>query len=165
MALLTKLTTYGERYWKKVVFGFSSAYLLTSHVGLFTSSEGPSMLPTINIMGDFFYLDRLFWRRKPLELGHLVVFISPVNPNRVVVKRLIGLPGDTVFEDPRTQNTSVVVPNGHIWVQGDNLSLSLDSTSYGPVPMGLILGRLTFQLLPFNKFGFITNPVEKCTPS
>ncbi len=40
----------------------------------------------------------------------------------------------------------VVVPEGHMWVQGDNLVLSRDSREYGPVPLALVKGRVVLQV-------------------
>lgn len=38
------------------------------------------------------------------------------------------------------------VPQGHVWIQGDNLLHSLDSRAYGPVPLGLVRGRVMCQV-------------------
>lgn len=50
----------------------------------------------------------------------------------------------------------VVIPRGHVWVEGDNTSNSSDSRHYGPIPRGLILSRVVFRLFPFNSIGFIS---------
>lgn len=66
------------------------------------------------------------------------------------------MPGDLVLVDPSTIvnhvgdvlvdeerfSTYIKVPEGHVWVTGDNLSHSLDSRTYNALPMGLIMGRL-----------------------
>lgn len=52
-------------------------------------------------------------------------------------------PGDNVCVDPTVKDRKYIsVPKGHVWVAGDNLSNSFDSRGYGPVPMGLIKGRV-----------------------
>jgi inner membrane protease subunit 1 len=38
------------------------------------------------------------------------------------------------------------VPKGHVWLLGDNIDNSLDSRTYGPVPLGLILGRVCYKV-------------------
>ena len=92
-------------------------------------------------------------RKDPREItrGTLVLFKSPQDPNRSVVKRVIGLPGDTIrplrrYSCPEkpAQNKAgsveeeVTVPVGHLWLEGDNPSHSYDSNDYGPVSQSLI---------------------------
>ena len=81
-----------------------------------------------------------------LSRGDLVTYISPLDPARPVCKRIIGLPGDVVCVDPTgtyaPSTEHVVVPKNHLWVSGDNLAYSRDSRVYGPVPMGLVRGRI-----------------------
>lgn len=45
----------------------------------------------------------------------------------------------------------IYVPNGHVWLEGDNSDNSLDSRNYGPVPMGLIQSRALVRIWPFNE--------------
>ena len=106
------------------------------------------MLPTFNVSGDVVLVDKLFWKFKPLELGSILVYISPQNPDRYVIKRLLGKPGDMVYIDPTVSNKMIKVPAGHVWTTGDNYPLSNDSRIYGPVPMGLIQGQLVAQIWP-----------------
>mmetsp|Transcript_1304 Transcript_1304/g.1456 ORF Transcript_1304/g.1456 Transcript_1304/m.1456 type:complete len:149 (-) Transcript_1304:14-460(-) len=49
----------------------------------------------------------------------------------------------------RIQTSGVVVPNGHIWVEGDNPWNSNDSRNYGAIPASLIMGRVVCRLWPF----------------
>ena len=106
------------------------------------------MLPTMEESGEAVIENRLSYRRNPqsLKRGDLVTYESPIQPGRVVCKRVLGLPGDIVCVDPTGEKAPstehVVVPIGHIWTMGDNASLSRDSRDYGPVPMGLIRGTL-----------------------
>lgn len=107
--------------------------------------EGSSMLPTLNPHGDILLQESLSVRRNPprLDRGDLVISISPVDPSRLICKRLIGLPGDTICIDPTTPTTKhVLIPPGHVWLQGDNFMNSRDSRMYGPVPMGLLRARV-----------------------
>ena len=97
-----------------------------------------------------------------LKRGDLVTYISPLTADQLVCKRIIGLPGDTVVADPTTltpasyqsggvrENIHVLVPPGHVWVQGDNAAQSRDSRTYGPIPIALIRGRFicSFGTIP-----------------
>lgn len=97
-----------------------------------------------------------------LELGDMVVAISPTNSGRAVCKRVLGLPGDTLQTDPRDDKSPfVTVPRGHVWLGGDNINNSTDSRHYGSVPMGLVQGRVVARVclfFPFSSIPNISNP-------
>ncbi|KAI6134012.1 signal peptidase I family protein [Pisolithus croceorrhizus] len=119
--------------------------------------DGPSMLPTFDASGEIAVEDILSYRLFPdLVRGELVSLKSPLNPNRIVCKRVIGLAGDTICVDPtglKAPSTEhVMVPDGHVWVAGDNTSCSIDSRDYGPVSTALIRGRIVARVYPFNRF-------------
>ncbi|CAO3643187.1 unnamed protein product [Cunninghamella blakesleeana] len=100
------------------------------------------MLPTFNMTGDIVLVEHISQRFKALQPGDVIVCVSPAVPGRLVLKRILGLPGDNICVDPAiTERKYIDIPKGHVWVGGDNLSNSTDSRSYGPVPMGLIGGK------------------------
>lgn len=78
---------------------------------------------------------------------------SPSDPYKLITKRIVALAGDVVHTKPPFPDPTVRVPDGHVWVEGDNGRSSLDSNTYGPVSARLIEGRLTHILYPFYKFG------------
>ncbi|KAI8926711.1 peptidase S24/S26A/S26B/S26C [Entophlyctis helioformis] len=120
------------------------------------------MLPTFNIVGDFVLVERLSWRRRRLALGDVILSVSPHDPTRIVCKRILGLPGDVVCKDPLTYpHEWLTVPEGTVWLQGDNLTNSTDSRSYGPVPMSLIRGHVVATVWP--TFKWIGNAIEEPT--
>ena len=106
------------------------------------------MLPTLAECGEIVIEDSISVRLNPgnLQRGELVVLNSPIEPQRSVCKRIIGLAGDTVCVDPTGRlapsTEHVLVPKGHIWIVGDNAAESRDSRWYGPVPIALVHGRL-----------------------
>ena len=103
------------------------------------------MVPTMAVTGEA-ALELKWINIDKLTRGDLVTFISPLDPGRIVCKRITGLPGDVVCVDPTgtyaPSTEHAVIPKNHIWVTGDNLAWSRDSRVYGPVPMGLLKGRL-----------------------
>ncbi|KAI9330286.1 mitochondrial inner membrane protease subunit 1 [Obelidium mucronatum] len=123
--------------------------LFHRHVGEATACEGPSMLPTLNAAGDWVLVAAVAPARKQsLRVGDVVAARSPLHANRAVCKRVLGVPGDVVLRDPSVSLETVRVPPGHVWLQGDNLSHSIDSRTYGPLPMGLIKGKVVCKLWP-----------------
>lgn len=110
--------------------------------------EGPSMLPTFAHDGEIVIENRLTHWLFPNRLcrGDLVILPSPIEPERIICKRILGMPGDVVCVDPTGElapsTEHVSVPKGHVWLSGDNAAYSRDSRTYGPVPMSLIQGRL-----------------------
>ncbi|KAI1431508.1 mitochondrial carrier [Xylaria sp. CBS 124048] len=89
-----------------------------------------------------------------LQRGMIVTFWNPLRPEAMTVKRIVGLPGDVI----RTRNPypirTVIVPPGHVWVEGDGGEReSLDSNNYGPIATGLIIGKVTHLVWPLHRAG------------
>ncbi|KAJ3169506.1 hypothetical protein HDU88_000696 [Geranomyces variabilis] len=118
--------------------------LFQAYIGEASVSIGPSMLPTFNVAHDLVFFEKLSIRWRPPQLGDVVVCVSPRNPARPICKRVLGLPGDTVYVDPTVPEgaRAITIPPGHVWLQGDNYNNSTDSRRYGPVPIGLLRGRV-----------------------
>lgn len=142
---------------------YCAAHLFFDYVGRPSVTGGPSMLPTLAIDGDWVLEDRLSLRFTELSRGDLVTAKSPLDPLRIVCKRIIGLPGDIICVDPTGQTAAstehVVVPSGHVWLSGDNFSYSRDSRTYGPVPIAMIQGKVRAKIKPLRGFTIYHNPV------
>jgi len=121
----------------------------------FSTTVGASMVPVFNPQGDVLLFERLTSRIFGWTVGEVVVATSPRDPDARICKRILGVAGDklTVGEEPVTYE--VVVPRGHVWLQGDNRASSHDSRHYGPVPMGLLQGKVRMKLWPPSEAGFV----------
>lgn len=78
--------------------------------------------------------------------GDLVIARNPHQPTLFIAKRVVGLEGDRI--PPEFRQRHRLVPAGHAWLQGDNIDKSVDSRTYGPVPLGLLQARLVARLNP-----------------
>lgn len=89
------------------------------------------------------------WRARDFNLsqGDVVVYISPKDPCDYIIKRVIALEGDIVSSD-RYHRPHVRIPEGHLWLEGDNWENSVDSNKYGPVSKGLVFGVASHIVWP-----------------
>lgn len=129
-----------------------------------------SMSPTLKV-GDSVLAAKFAYRFSEPERGDLAVFDGPEG---TTIKRVVGLPGDTVavrdgvlvvngdakrepYVDYELTDSSFFgperVPEGHVFVMGDNRSNSLDSRSFGPVPEEDLTGKVVLRLAPLGRIG------------
>ncbi|KAF5736311.1 mitochondrial inner membrane protease subunit 1-like [Tripterygium wilfordii] len=136
-----------------------------THISTVVLTSGPSMLPTLNITADLLLAERLSHRFGKVEPGDIVLVRSPVAPRKVVTKRVIGMEGHsmTYVVDPNSSDRceTIVVPKGHLWVQGDNIYASTDSRRFGPVPYGLLEGKVFWRIWPPKDFGPLEKELDK----
>ncbi|KAL6908229.1 hypothetical protein ACP4OV_002399 [Aristida adscensionis] len=142
-----------------VVQGYCAVHIVDQHVCSLAFVRGPSMLPAMNLAGDVVAVDKVSVKRGSVAPGDVVLLISPEDPRKTVAKRVVGMQGDAVtyLLDPGNSDASntVVVPQGHVWVQGDNPYASRDSRQFGAVPYGLIQGKIFCRVWPLEGFGSI----------
>lgn len=145
--------------------------------------KGLSMDPTFQ-SGDYIFTSKITYRFRKHERGDIVVFKSPRNPDIEYIKRIIGIPGDTVVvknnvvtvngrvleESYINQPTElwdfgvmkegvpVVVPENHLVVFGDNRPRSSDSREFGPIPMDSLVGQVFYRYYPSKNAGWMENP-------
>lgn len=144
--------------------------------GVASECTGASMYPTLSHTGSYILHSPLVLRypslfpsfttpsrspRGPPRLparGSLITATSPLSPAHQVLKRVVGLPGDLVCVDPtgergdELKGKMVRVPEGSIWLAGDNASNSTDSRDYGAVPLGMVKGSVVARV-SFRMFG------------
>eukprot|EP00592_Proboscia_alata_P019553 CAMPEP_0194417746 /NCGR_PEP_ID=MMETSP0176-20130528/16816_1 /TAXON_ID=216777 /ORGANISM="Proboscia alata, Strain PI-D3" /LENGTH=273 /DNA_ID=CAMNT_0039223787 /DNA_START=573 /DNA_END=1394 /DNA_ORIENTATION=- len=86
----------------------------------------------------------------PIRNGDVIIAEHPYK-NFTVCKRILGLPGDVVVLQQlrRDRNSQMqVVPDHHVWLEGDNSLNSIDSRDYGALPLDAIVGRVLLRLWP-----------------
>ncbi|XP_064221139.1 mitochondrial inner membrane protease subunit 1 isoform X2 [Aotus nancymaae] len=118
--------------------------------------SGPSMEPTIQ-NSDIVFAENLSRHFYGIQRGDIVIAKSPSDPKSNICKRVIGLEGDKILTTSPSNffKSHSYVPMGHVWLEGDNLQNSTDSRYYGPIPYGLIRGRIFFKIWPLSDFGFL----------
>lgn len=140
--------------------------------------QGDSMEPSLHD-GERLLVDKVTYRFRPPERGEIIVFSFPKDPRRKFIKRVIGVPGDIVeirdrqlvingvpiveeyIRGPMYQPYGpITVPEGTVWVLGDNRNNSEDSRfpDVGPVPLDLVVGRAVVVYWPLREAGLIAVP-------
>ncbi|KAJ3516071.1 hypothetical protein NM208_g14894 [Fusarium decemcellulare] len=155
------------------------------HLGLtygytISPAQGPSMLPTFTVDGDWILCDHTRRYGRGVSIGDLVVYRIPVFTNQWGVKRVTGMPGDYVSvgtpgepgeelmiqvhpttDAKESHADTLQVPEGHCWISGDNLPASRDSRHFGPLPLALVAGTTIAKVLPWNERQWIKSGLEK----
>jgi signal peptidase I len=137
--------------------------------------ESHSMEPNF-YEGQFILVNKLAFKLGAPERGDVIVFHNPNNTDEDYIKRVIGLPGDsveihdqTVFINGEameelfphneilrgTQFGPVLIEPDHLFVMGDNRPQSKDSREFGPLSEELLVGKAWVRVWPFNLFGVI----------
>jgi signal peptidase I len=138
--------------------------------------EGTSMAPLLSDQERIF-INKFVYRFEPIDRGDVVVFWYPLYRSKSFIKRVVGLPGETVeirqgivyvngsslpepYVPPQYEDLSdfgpVRVPRDSYFVMGDHRISSNDSRIFGPVPAGFIYGKAVFAYWPWNHFGTIS---------
>lgn len=145
--------------------------------------KGESMMPTFQ-NGNYIFTSKVTFKMRNPQRGDVVVFHSPGNAEIEFIKRIIGLPGDTVMlEDQEVyvngvklqepyisektlplpngyalEATPMSIPEGYYFVMGDNRTHSSDSRDFGPIKYESMIGQVFYRYFPADKMGRITNP-------
>lgn len=133
---------------------------------------GDSMYPTLHD-GYVMLLDEIYYKFDKLDRFDIVVikYKDSSGKSELIIKRVIGLPGDTVsydkgklyingkyikekFSHAETKDFGpLTLDDDEYFVMGDNRTVSLDSRYIGPIKTKDIRGRTIISIYPFNKFG------------
>ena len=167
-------------------------FLVINAVSARVRVEGFSMMPTLD-NGEYVLISRLSYKLGDFNRGDIIVFRPPMYPDapfwqRVLglpgfddkyedyIKRIIGLPGDTVriadgivfinavpliepyINAPPDYTNQWTVPAGQLFVLGDNRNNSADSHAWGFLPEKNVLGKAVLVYWPFAHFMVIQPP-------
>ncbi len=149
------------------------------HIGVqFYNVQGPSMQPGLHT-GEYVLVNKLAYDFGAPHRGDVIVFNPPTNSNEPFIKRVIGLPGDTIkvtptavyvdnskLNEPYTyplvpgepENTSVgtyTLKANEYWVMGDHRQNSTDSRVFGPVLKQSIIGKAEAVVWPQSNWELI----------
>jgi signal peptidase I len=162
------------------------AVFLVIYIFLFRPFQvsGSSMYPTF-FDKEYILTNIITLRFNKPKLGDVIVFKAPNDPEKDYIKRVIGVPGDTItirngdvyvneklldqglYLKPTVktysgsflgENTPITIPADSYFVMGDNRSGSSDSREWGFVPFSSIVGESLFVYWPFDNMGVIKNP-------
>ena len=158
---------------------FILTFLFITFVAQRTEVSGSSMYPTLEDR-DSLLVDKLSYRFKEPERFDIVIFPYQYGDDQYFIKRVIGLPGETVridyygniyidgnildehygaevIQDPGRAETDITLGEGEYFVMGDNRKHSMDSRdiSVGNIKKSDILGKAFIRIFPFSTFGGI----------
>jgi signal peptidase I len=178
----------GRLLLRDLIFALMIAALAVVFIVQPVKVEGTSMLPRLHdgeriFVNKLIYYDEYQWAPK-IERGDIVVFWYPEDPSKSYIKRVVGLPGDTIelregvvringselderYLDPKfnvapkTQAPVYVRPN-YYFVMGDNRDNSHDSRNWGLVPKKYVYGKALFRYWPLDSLSVIRH--EDLTP-
>lgn len=140
--------------------------------------SGNSMIPTFHDQ-EYLIVDEISYHLRDPYRGEVIVFKYPKDTSKYFIKRVIGLPGETiklkgneitivnnehkdgfVLDQSYIQNKSsdsfeISLKENQYYVMGDNRIASSDSRAWGPLERHFIVGRAFVRVLPFSKIGYL----------
>ncbi len=150
--------------------------------------DGASMHPTFENL-DYLIVNEIVYTFKEPARGEVIVFRYPNDTSIFYIKRIIGLPGETVsinrgavtiktisgetvsltepyiVNEDATYTKNTTLNAGEYFVLGDNRPNSSDSRVWGPLPRKDIIGRVGARLLPISQAGFSPGSVSYTIPA
>ena len=134
--------------------------------------DGFSMVPSLQD-GEYVLVNRLAYRNRIPERGDIIVFVSPQVSDLDLIKRVIGLPGDRItisggevrvngqlLDEPYIAAAPIYngdwsVPEGNLFVLGDNRNDSSDSHAWGLLPIENVIGKAILIYWPIPEWTLI----------
>jgi signal peptidase I len=170
-----KLILELKSWLRDIVLALATAIFIVVFVVQPVKVEGTSMQPHL-IDQERIFVNRFIYRFAEIERGDVVVFWYPRDTDKSFIKRVVGIPGDSVeirrglvyvngekirepylrpeFRD-RDSYHKVIVPPNRYFVLGDHRSSSNDSRNWGFVPNDMIYGKAIFSYWPISRLGLV----------
>lgn len=167
---------------KHILIGIGFAAVITVIIMRFFITafriEGTSMIPMLN-PNDRVIISKSFLKGDHIKRFDIVVLYKPNDQRTSIVKRVVGLPGETIriyqgevfinrekisfppnqvnlqHQIKEIQQDTLLIPPNHCFVMGDNFTVSNDSRNFGTVPMNRIRGKVVYRYWPPSKAGKI----------
>lgn len=165
---------FETRYWfRDLVLSLMLAFIFVIFLYQPVQVEGTSMLPRLS-NHERIFINKFVYRFEPIRRGDIVVFHFPLDPSKSYIKRVVGLPGESVsirdgrvfiggrpLEEPyvspsfldRRSFPPVTLAPDHFFVLGDHRDSSNDSREWGAVDRKYVYGKAVFVYWPFDQFG------------
>jgi signal peptidase I len=177
---MEQIKTKAQSFWELVCFALI-AFIIVIPIRLFIAEpfivSGSSMVPTFT-NGDYLIVDKISYELGSPQRDDVVVFRYPNDTTKFFIKRIIGLPNETVdikgndvtitnsthtqgfkldqpfVQNPANNDTHFELKSDEYFVMGDNRSASSDSRYWGAVKRNLLQGKAFLRLLPIGKIDF-----------
>ncbi len=169
--------TKRQEFFELLRFAFI-AFIIVIPIRMFVAQpfivNGESMHPTL-ANGDYLIIDEISYRNSNPERGDVIVFRFPSDDKRFLIKRVVGLPGETLNLQGSTitikkDGTEIVLDEPYLtkkystygewtlsddeyFVMGDNRNASSDSRSWGVLTEDRIIGKTFLRLFPLSGIG------------
>jgi len=177
METFRKILQYVSETGKTIVVSLLAVWLIRTFIVQPFYVRGASMEPNFED-GEYLIINEISYRLEKPARGDVIVFRYPLDPSEYFIKRIIGLPGDTVEvgdgkvqvngteldeaylpEDLFTYGKSkVTLGEKEFYVLGDNRPASSDSRRWGIVPERYIIGKVWVRGWPPKRAGVIQRP-------
>jgi len=173
---------------RDIIFAAVMAVLIVVFVVQPVKVEGTSMQPRLE-NEERIFVNKFKYNFEPIQRGDIIVFWFPDDPSKSFIKRIIGLPGETIDMDALGHITINGVPldesylapernqmararwatveqrwkaikQHYYFVMGDNRDMSNDSRSWGWVPEKYIYGKAMFRYWPLQRMGSLDSTAD-----
>ncbi len=169
------MSSFIKRWWDVILLALFLIVFLVFRFYLYPwfTVRQTSMLETLH-NGDVVVVSRIYALQRDFKRGDIIVFYLGDRKNgegEYLVKRIIGLPGETVeihdgivyinghaIKEPYIVHKDhanfgpYIVPKGKLFVLGDNRPASRDSRFFGAISEDSVVGRVVMRIYPFSQF-------------